>query len=298
MKKVLAVTVMILFISVSIIPSTGNLLSLDDVTPPVTTHSLSPLKPNGKNGYYISNVTVTLNARDDESGVDRIEYRIDGGSWQAITGENGTFIIRQDGNDMVIEYRAVDNAGNQEDTNEFIISMDLTQPELDYIYNLAPLLEDSIWYECFRANAEDWTSGMDRVEFFIEDEHRETIIGSGPDYDFIIEWDKAKWLVFNGTLFWFYYYDRAGNEIFYNFTIPFIPGDDFSPPRTPRYVGLIYNPVITEGNTSFFALIVKYIEPYSSQLFKLEPVKIEYDYEGYIGKYFIRIFLNDWYPFD
>jgi len=61
-------------------------------------------------------------------------------------------------------------------------------------------------------------------------------------------------------------------------------------------VGLIYNPEITEGNVSFFAILVLSIDPYSSHLIKLKPVTVEYDYEGYIGKYFIRIFLNDWHP--
>jgi len=127
---------MFLFISVSVIPSIGNIISLDDTTPPVTTHSLDPPEPDGENGYYVSNVTVTFNATDNESGVDRIEYRINGGSWQTILGNNGTFILDEDGNDICIEYRAFDNVGNKEDTKEFYIFVDKTPPVTSICYEI------------------------------------------------------------------------------------------------------------------------------------------------------------------
>jgi len=37
-KKEVVVAVILLFISVSVIPSTGNIVSFDDNIPPVTTH--------------------------------------------------------------------------------------------------------------------------------------------------------------------------------------------------------------------------------------------------------------------
>ena len=51
-----------------------------DDTPPVTTHALSGTL--GSNGWYRSNVTVTLTVTDALSGVASTEYRINGGGVQ------------------------------------------------------------------------------------------------------------------------------------------------------------------------------------------------------------------------
>ena len=51
MKKLLAVGVIVLFLGLAIVPSTGNRVFNDDTTPPVTTHYLDPATPNGDNGW-------------------------------------------------------------------------------------------------------------------------------------------------------------------------------------------------------------------------------------------------------
>jgi hypothetical protein len=205
MKKILTLIIILMFVGIMINPSSGEILSLDDTTPPVSTHSLYPLEPDGENGYYVSNVTVTLNATDNESGVDRIEYRIDGGSWKIIPGDNGTFVISQDGNDMNIEYRAVDNVGNVESTNSFTIDMDQTPPVAEEITWEAYKM-DGIWYIDFTASAVDVTSGMDRVECIIEAGYNVTIVGAGP-YGFTMQWSDA----FRNRILWVFAYDKAGN---------------------------------------------------------------------------------------
>ena len=290
MRKIIALGIILLFLGMTMSSSTEIIVFNDDTTPPVTTHSLDPPEPDGENGYYVNIVEVTLNSTDDLSGVKEIFYAVGSGSWYTIVGENGTFLILPDDNDMLIRYYAIDNAGNEEEINSFIISKDETPPDVDYI-DIKLCLEDKIWYLDYRAHAEDDTSGMDRVEFFIDDEHQETIEGSGPDYDFLVKYTDVEELI--GSTFWFYHYDRAGNEVIKEWDTEWLPE---LPSAIPRYVGLIYNPEITEGNVSFFAILVLSIDPYSSHLIKLKPVTVEYDYEGYIGKYFIRIFLNDWYP--
>ncbi len=59
-----------------------------DTTPPVTTCTL-----NGDytGGIYFSNVTVTLNATDYESGVNYTKYKLDDGAWMTYTTP---FIVR------------------------------------------------------------------------------------------------------------------------------------------------------------------------------------------------------------
>src|SRR5690606_9405050 len=56
-----------------------------DEPAPVTTATPSPAEPDGTNGWFHSNVTVTLSATDDDSGVAGTEYRLDGGEWTGYT---------------------------------------------------------------------------------------------------------------------------------------------------------------------------------------------------------------------
>jgi hypothetical protein len=180
-RKGIALIVMLLFVGIIINQSIGNMVSFDDITPPVSSHSLNPPEPDGKNGWYVSDVEVTLNATDNESGVDRIEYRIEGSSWQTILGDNGTFIFGNDGDDVLIEYRGVDKGGNVESTNSFTIDIDQTPPVIEGI-TWEAYKEDGIWYIDLTASAADATSGIERVEFYINDVLQETISGSGPLY--------------------------------------------------------------------------------------------------------------------
>ncbi len=185
---------MLLFVGMIINPSTGKNLSFDDETPPVTTHSLNPPEPDGENGWYVSNVTVTLNATDNESGVDRIEYRIEGGYWLTIPGDNGTFIFGNDGDDVLIEYRGVDKVGNIESTNSFTIDMDQTPPVAGEIAWEAYKV-GGIWYLQLTASAVDATSVIDRVECLIEDGQSVTFVGAGP---VIIQWSET----FRNRILW------------------------------------------------------------------------------------------------
>lgn len=52
-----------------------------DITPPTTTYSINPAAPNGSNGWYVTPVTITLNATDLDSGVSSVNYRINNGNW-------------------------------------------------------------------------------------------------------------------------------------------------------------------------------------------------------------------------
>lgn len=60
--------------------------------------------------------TVTVRAADATSGVNAIEYRLDGGAWTSYTGAFGV------GDDAVdVEYRAVDRAGTAEAANTLVV---------------------------------------------------------------------------------------------------------------------------------------------------------------------------------
>ena len=83
-----------------------------DTTAPITTRSLSP-QPNAA-GWNKEDVTVTLNATDDDSGVKEISYSINGG--QSTTAEQSSVQIPPITNEgeTTISYFATDNAGNVE----------------------------------------------------------------------------------------------------------------------------------------------------------------------------------------
>jgi hypothetical protein len=215
-KKGLTLVIIALFIGLSSNPSTGNNMFFDDTTPPVTTHSLNPPEPDGLNGWYVSDLNVTLNATDDSSGVKEIKYKINDGPVQTIPGESGSFKIRYDGEDIFIEYWAIDNAGNIETTKSFLIDMDQTVPEIELVYEAE---YDPVrgWIFIFTATAVDLTSGIDRVEFYLDEQLQETVYGTGPYYEWIWEWNFS----YEG-----------------------------------RVVGLIRNPEITEKQVKFYAIFV------------------------------------------
>jgi len=184
-----------------------------DDTAPNSGHSVDPATPDGENGYYVSDVTVTVSAMDPSigceapgSGVKEIRYTIDGDAG-VIPGATGTFDITTDGNDVEIEYWAIDNVGNTESKNSFTIDMDQTVPEIDEVLWEAeqenPL---GSWIITFTCNAEDETAGMDRVEMYINDGLWATIEDAGPEYVFEMEWSSA----FENVMFTFIHYDRAG----------------------------------------------------------------------------------------
>ncbi|MCL6431195.1 MAG: right-handed parallel beta-helix repeat-containing protein [Anaerolineae bacterium] len=81
-----------------------------DTVPPVTTVSFAGTA--GNNGWYLSDVQVTLTAEDNPggSGVDSIAYSFDGVNWLPYTAP---FTVEKEGV-TTLYYRATDKAGNVE----------------------------------------------------------------------------------------------------------------------------------------------------------------------------------------
>ncbi len=283
MKKYLAVAVILLFISVSVIPSTGRVFT-DDTTPPVTTHTLDPLEPDGDNGWYVSDVNVTLNATDDMSGVKEIRYHVNGAPGN-ISGSYGTFTITYDGDDMLVEYWAIDNVGNIEPKKSFTIDVDKTKPVIDHdgvhmdAYQKEPPFGD--WYARFWTNATDATSGMDRVEMYFNYLlHEVNTTPNGACYEFIIRWSNAFATV---TLRW-EHYDVAGNMVEDQILADWHVSNEY-------VIGLICNPMVVNQSVTFFAIILKYFlhYPHGWHTAMFEHFTIPNDYKGYIGRYFICV---------
>jgi hypothetical protein len=183
-----------------------------DGTPPVSSHTMVPDTPDGDNGWHVSDIEVTVEAYDPEIGcgnpgseVNRIMYKIGTGSWISIPGDYGTFTIDVDGENLQIQYYAVDNVGNEETTHSFNVDMDQTVPEIEEVQWEA-FKEGGVWMVRFTCNATDAMSGMDRVEMFINEGHHETVVSPGPGYEFIITWSPT----FETCTFKWEHYDEAG----------------------------------------------------------------------------------------
>jgi len=106
-----------------------------DKTPPTTTASLDPPTPNGKRGWYISDVTVCLSASDPVladgslgSDVASTKYRVNGGAWQDHTG---CFVVGTESWDNDIDFYSTDNADNVEAEKDVHFKLDKTPPEVD-----------------------------------------------------------------------------------------------------------------------------------------------------------------------
>lgn len=82
---------------------------IGDTIPPATSASLIGVL--GEDGWYRSEVTVTLQATDACTGVKEVHYIVDGGEEQVLAGNNATFVLAQEGSHTVT-YWAVDNADN------------------------------------------------------------------------------------------------------------------------------------------------------------------------------------------
>jgi len=67
-----------------------------------------------RDGAFVGRATVTLTAVDEESGVDRVEFQVDGGAWQRYAAP---FVLAADG-EHVVRYRAVNGAGVESRTGE------------------------------------------------------------------------------------------------------------------------------------------------------------------------------------
>lgn len=260
-RKLAALMIIVLFFGMCITPSlTGvketvpNFSSDAVVVPPVEITIDGIL---GDNGWYISCVTITMEATGPN--VSYIMLKLDDGDWQEYTGP---FVIREDGIHLLCWY-SVDNEGNQSHPECIEIKIDQTPPIINGL--TAKKIEINTWL--FTADVFDETSGVNRVEFYVDGE----FVGVVTEAPYILEYSGT------GYGLQIVVYDNAGNE-----AISYPPPPP--PPPPPGIVfGIIRDPEFTEETVTFFAIIVVYyIFPCI-----LRQLTFPNDYSGYIGEHFI-----------
>jgi len=140
----------------------GLSIPVVDLTPPST--SLVPSGTAGNNGWYISDVSVSLNGTDEPAGcgvgVKNTEYSFDGTTWTAYTGP---FTVSDEGVTTVY-YRSTDNEDNIEEIKSENVKIDKTPPTITGAPTTPPNVYG--WYNTdvvVHFEAYDAVSGIDTV---------------------------------------------------------------------------------------------------------------------------------------
>lgn len=140
-----------------------ELFNTSDEGEPVTTLLLEPAEPNGSNGWYTSDVTMTLTADSDGGGsIAYTEYRLNDGTWMIYDGP----VTLEDEGVYTLEFRSVNGKGVVEETHSKTIRLDKTAPS--FTVSVEP---DILWppnnkFVTIYADidADDEISGIDEVK--------------------------------------------------------------------------------------------------------------------------------------
>ena len=110
-----------------------------DTAAPHTTESLAGTL--GSNGWYTSNVTITLSAADPTSGVANTFYSRDGGTTWGLY--KAPFVVKAQGT-TTVKFFSLDKAGNREKGRSYSFKIDMLAPYTND--SLAGTLGTNGWY--------------------------------------------------------------------------------------------------------------------------------------------------------
>ncbi|BCB90158.1 hypothetical protein Psuf_074710 [Phytohabitans suffuscus] len=140
-----------------------------DTTAPTVTAAVTG--DRDENGAYLGTATVTISATDSESGVDTIEYSLDGGAYTAYTAPLSVTAPGQ----HTVNYRATDNAGNTSTPQAVAFTVvdvpdpDTTPPTVNAQIAGEPDGEGNyIGVATVTISATDADSGVDTVEYSLD----------------------------------------------------------------------------------------------------------------------------------
>jgi hypothetical protein len=138
----------------------------EDTTPPQVSAQVSG--DRDANGNYVRSATVTLSASDTESGVDKVEYSLDG---QPFAVYANPLAVAQPGAHTV-RYRATDKAGNTSNVGSVSFTVvdpqpqDTTPPQVSASVSGDQNEDgDYVGAATVTVSASDTESGVDKVEY-------------------------------------------------------------------------------------------------------------------------------------
>jgi hypothetical protein len=222
-RKGLVCAILIVLTGTSIMPMAGSLSMKKQVSTEkpladcsivgdsgLSLVTIKVISEMGENGWYVSDVPFVITNESDEIAsihcilnyYNPFEY-------------TGPFNVTEDGTDIHLNWFAVDYDGNHSEVDgPFEFDLDKTKPLVPEVIKYEAFQVDGKWYVTFSVTCIDWTSGMDRVEWSLNDELQYTVTGSGPIYTWTIEWQNWSYPTFKATA-----YDKAGNSDYVTLTI-------------------------------------------------------------------------------
>jgi len=118
--------------SAGLISDTSQVTVIPDNTPPQTSLIIgNPKYVTATTTYVSASAQLQLNAVDTESGVKKVEYRVDGGGWSTYTGPF-TLAAFSHGT-HTIGFRSTDNADNQESEKTSTVFLDKNAPTVNLV---------------------------------------------------------------------------------------------------------------------------------------------------------------------
>ncbi|WP_285782992.1 plastocyanin/azurin family copper-binding protein [Microbispora sp. NBRC 16548] len=140
-----------------------------DTTPPQVSASVSG--EENADGDYVGSAAVTVSATDTESGVDTVEYALDGGAFQAYTAP---VPVNQVG-EHTVRYRAADKAGNTSEVQSVTFTVVAPQPKDTTPPTVSAAVSgtkdadgDYVDSATVTISATDTESGVDTVEYSVD----------------------------------------------------------------------------------------------------------------------------------
>ncbi|UCH13671.1 MAG: hypothetical protein JSV22_11250 [Bacteroidales bacterium] len=151
-----------------------------DLNPPNTSFNLTGLNFFNRDTLYITKDTkILIDVIDDESGINKIYYKIDNEEYIEYTSP---VLIEKEGFHK-ITYYGVDNVNNEEEHKIKGVFVDITPPDIHYQFNVAPIGSKIIRDEEFVVyptnaviylGSTDYASGGKRIEYIINNSHVKT----------------------------------------------------------------------------------------------------------------------------
>ncbi|KKI90936.1 hypothetical protein WQ54_17890, partial [Bacillus sp. SA1-12] len=146
-------------------------------SPPVTKIELQSSSPK-VNEWYSSDVNVSLNATDDQSGVAKTLYKLNNGDWNQYTI---AFELQNEGI-HTIEYKSIDKAGNEEEVKSELVKIDKTAPTLNVSFDQSVITDRNHQLVPIKASveADDNLSGVGSYELVsIVSNQKDNVKGDG-----------------------------------------------------------------------------------------------------------------------
>ena len=177
--KLLVIGIILMLVSISFVSNVNSISVEKEVEtdkdieilndPPEVWHELDPAEPDGKNGWYNTNVKISLFA-EDEDGIWGIFFHINDGmcNGEYVNPRRMTymspFTVGSEGGSCV-SYKAVDKRYKESEIKGFDFKIDKTPPRCELLKNRTGLTEIK-----FTVKAKDYyASGIELVELYVDD---------------------------------------------------------------------------------------------------------------------------------